>query len=204
MNTTTLSAALAACFLSLSTAACSATTNASAARHPAVGFAASAADLSGGCALEGMPRVIATHVVPKSGVTATYGEGHVWLRFATTHSPSVTLAIDPESLEVEDVGEPPPAVAAPRAGQPVAVDLEDHQRLVAWTEGNAEQGVSVKLATASNDGSTSNAMDLGYEGSAIGAPALAATPEGEGIVAFVESNGAGFHLVVTRVTCGSR
>lgn len=204
MNTTTLSAAFAACFLSLSTAACSATTNASAARHPAVGFAASTTDLSSGCALEGMPRVIATHVAPKAGVTATYAEGHVWLRFATTHDPGVTLAIDPESLEVEDAGEPPPAVAAKKAGQPVAVGLEDHQRLVAWTEGNAEQGVSVKLATASDDGSTSGAVDLGYEGSAIGAPALAATPDGKGVVAFIESNGAGFHLVVTRVGCDGR
>lgn len=204
MNTTTLSAALAACFLSLSTAACSATTNASAARHPAVGFAATATDLSGGCSLEGMPRIIATHVAPKAGVTATASGGHVWLRFATNRDPSVAVAIEPESLEVEDAGEPPVASPAPKAGQPVAVNLEDHHRLVAWTEGDPEQGLSVKLATATDDGSASNAVDLGYEGSAIGAPALAATPEGKGVVAFIESNGAGFHLVVTRVTCGGR
>ncbi|HEX8793595.1 MAG TPA: hypothetical protein VF765_21780 [Polyangiaceae bacterium] len=204
MNTTTLSAALAACFLSLSTAACSATTNASVARHPAVGFAASATDLSSGCSLEGMPRVIATHVAPKAGVIATSADGHVWLRFATTRDPSVAVAIAPESLEVEDVGAPPPANPAPKAGQPVAVDLEDHHRIVAWTEGNAEQGVSVKLASVTDDGSPTNAMDLGYEGSAIGAPALASTPDGKGVVAFIESNGSGFHLVVTRVTCGGR
>jgi len=204
MNTTTLSAALAACFLSLSTAACSTTTTASATRHPAVGFAASATDLSSGCSLEGMPRVIATHVAPKAGVTATQAGGHVWLRFATSRNPSVTLAIDPESLEVEDVGEPPLAAPSPKPGQPVAVDLEDHHRIVAWTEGSAEQGLSVKLAAVNDDGSPSNALDLGYEGSAIGAPALAATPEGKGVVAFMESTGAGFHLVVTRVTCGGR
>jgi hypothetical protein len=205
MNTTTLSAALAACFLSLSTAACSTTTTASAARHPAVGFAASAADLSSGCALEGMPRVIATHVAPKAGVTATSAGGHVWLRFATTREPNVTVAIAPESLEVEDVGEPAPlATPAPERGQLIAVDLEDHHRVVAWTEGSAERGVSVKLATETDDGSPSNAVDLGYEGSAIDAPALAATPEGKGVVAFIESNGAGFQLVVTRVTCRSR
>ena len=204
MNTTTLSATLAACFLSLSTAACSATTNAAATRHPAVGFAASTTDLSGGCSLEGMPRIIATHVAPKAGVTATASGGHVWLRFATTRDPGVVVAVDPESLEVVDVGEPPPASAAPKAGQPVALDLQDHRQLVAWTEGNAEQGVSVKLAMATEDGSPSNMVDLGYEGSAIGAPALASTPEGKGVVAFIESNGAGFHLVVTRVTCGGR
>ena len=62
----------------------------------------------------------------------------------------------------------------------------------------------MKLATATDDGSPSNAVDLGYEGSAIGAPALAATPEGKGVVAFIESNGTGFHLVVTRVSCGDR
>lgn len=206
MNTTTLSAALAACFLSLSTAACSATTNASATRHPAVGFAASTTDLSSssGCSLEGMPRVIATHVAPKAGVTATSADGHVWLRFATTREPVVAVAIEPESLEVEDVGAPPPAQPARTPGQSVAVDLEDHHRLVAWTEGNAEQGISVKLASVAVDGQPSNAVDLGYEGSAIGTPALAATPEGKGVVAFIESNGAGFHLVVTRVTCGGR
>jgi len=205
MNTTTLSAALAACFLSLSTAACSTTTADSVARHPAVGFAATTTDLSSGCALEGMPRVIATHVAPKAGVTATEANGHVWLRFATTRNPGVTLAIEPESLEVQEVGElPPPANPAPKSGQPVAVDLEDHHRIVAWTEGSAEQGLSVKLATVTDDGTPSNAVDLGYEGSAIGTPALAANPEGKGVVAFIESTGAGFHLVATRVTCGGR
>jgi hypothetical protein len=204
MNTTTLSVALAACFLSLSTAACSTTTPGTPSRHPAVGFAATATDLSSGCSLEGMPRVIATHVAPKAGVIATQADGHVWLRFATNRNPSVTLAIDPESLEVQDVGEPPMAAPAPKPGQAVSVDLEDHHRIVAWTEGSAEQGLSVKLAAVTDDGSPSNAVDLGYEGSAIGAPALAATPDGKGVVAFMESTGAGFHLVVTRVTCGGR
>jgi hypothetical protein len=205
MNTTTLSAALAACFLSLSTAACSTTTTASVGRHPAVGFAATATDLSGGCSLGGMPRVIATHVAPKAGVTATAAGGHVWLRFATTRNPNVTVALDPESLEVQDVNEAPPvAKPALERGQLLGVDLEDHRRIVAWTEGSAEQGISVKLATETNDGSPSNAVDLGYEGSAIGTPALAATPEGKGVVAFIESNGAGFHLVVTRVSCSGR
>ncbi|HTQ41728.1 MAG TPA: hypothetical protein VMI75_03155 [Polyangiaceae bacterium] len=205
MNTTTLSAALAACFLSLSTAACSTTTTASAPRHPAVGFAATTTDLSSGCSLEGMPRVIATHVAPKAGVTATSAGGHVWLRFATTRNPGATVAIDPESLEVEDAADPAP-LAAPtlQRGQLMGVDLEDHHRIVAWTEGSAEQGLSVKLATVTDDGSPSNAIDLGYEGSAIGTPALAATPEGKGVVAFIESTGAGFHLVATRVTCGGR
>jgi hypothetical protein len=205
MNTTTLTAALAACFLSLSTAACSTTTSASVSRHPAVGFAATTSDLSSGCALEGMPRVIATHVAPKAGVTATEAGGHVWLRFATTRNPGVTVAIDPESLEVVDAGDAAP-VAAPalQRGQLMGVDLEDHHRIVAWTEGSAERGLSVKVATETDDGTPSNAIDLGYEGSAIGTPALAATPEGKGVVAFIESTGAGFHLVATRVTCGGR
>ena len=205
MNTTTLSAALAACFLSLSTAACSTTTTASAARHPAVGFAASASDLASACTLEGMPRVIATHVVPKAGVSATSADGHIWLRFATTRDPRVTVAIDPESLEVQNAAEPPPAVTPlAQPGQLIAVDLQDHHRVVAWTEGSTEKGVSVRLATETDDGSPSNAVDLGYEGSAIGTPALAATPDGKGVVAFIESTGAGFHVVAMRVSCGGR
>lgn len=203
MNTTTLSAALAACFLSLSTAACSATTGTSAAvAHPAVEFAASTADVGAGCALEGEPHVIATHVVPKAGITATAVDGHVWLRFATTRNPRVTVALDPGSLEVVDAGEPPPAVAMARASQPISLDLEDRRQLVAWTDGSAEQGLRVKLAQVSGDVRSSGALDLGYEGSAIGAPVIASSSDGKGVVAFIESNGAGFHLVVTRVTCG--
>jgi hypothetical protein len=57
------------------------------------------------------------------------------------------------------------------------------------------------VATLGPDGTTEVAIDFGYEGSAVGQPAVAVTRAGNGVVAFIESNGAGFQLVVTHVTC---
>jgi hypothetical protein len=148
-----------------------------------------------------MPRVVATHVAPKDGVSAVAADGKIWLRFGTTHDPRVSLALDPASLEVIDAGEAPPLALTGAARGPVQVELEDHRHLVAWTEGSMDKGLSVKVATVSDDGIPGVPADLGYEGSAIGQPAIAVTPAGAGIVAFIESNGAGFQVVVTRATC---
>jgi hypothetical protein len=191
--------ALVAC-LSLSAVACSAST-ATAPRSPSVAFEAPASAVQDACSLEGMPRVVATHVAPKDGVSAVAADGKIWLRFGTTHDPRVSLALDPASLEVIDAGEAPPLALTGAARGPVQVELEDHRHLVAWTEGSMDKGLSVKVATVSDDGIPGVPADLGYEGSAIGQPAIAVTPAGAGIVAFIESNGAGFQVVVTRATC---
>jgi len=43
-------------------------------------------------------------------------------------------------------------------------------------------------------------MDLRHDGSAVGQPAVVMTRAGNRVVAFIESNGDGFQLVVTHVT----
>jgi hypothetical protein len=192
-----------AALLSLSAVACSASTP-TAARSPAVAFEAPAVAVNDGCALEGMPRVVATHVVPRGGVTAVAADGKLWLRFATTRDPRVSLALDPSTLDVVDGAEPPAQTAPTATRGPVQVELEDHRHLVAWTEGSFERGLSVKVATVSDDGIPGAPADLGYQGSAIGQPALAVASGGAGLVAFIESNDAGFQVVVTRATCAAR
>jgi len=204
MNTNALPAVLAAFCLALSTAACASTTTSASGRQPALAFGATTGDVPGACAIEGMPRVVATHVVPKAGVRATASGGHVWLRFETKGAPRAVLALDPDSLDGVAAGDPPVEVAAPADETAVGVALEDGRWLRAWTEGSLESGLDVKLAAVAPDGATSAPLDLGYEGSAVGRPALAATPDGRGVVAFIESNGAGFHLVATRVVCPAR
>jgi hypothetical protein len=200
MNATAISG-YAAC-LSMSVA-CSASTG-NGLRSPSVAFGASASDIPGECSLEGMPRVVATHVVPNGSVKAMAADGMIWLSFATTHHPFFELAVDPESLDVVDAGEMPAKTAPGSASLPVQVALEEHRHIVAWTEGSTDKGLSVKFAAVADDGSSAAAMDLGYEGSATGRPVIAVTPEGRGILAFVESNGVRSQLVVTRANCAMR
>jgi hypothetical protein len=42
---------------------------------------------------------------------------------------------------------------------------------------------------------------VGYEGALIGRPAVAVNEEGQGVLAFVESNDGGFQVVATRLVC---
>lgn len=204
MNRTALVALLASC-LSFGAFGCSSTTSVTPARaaSPAVAFAASATDISQSCTPDGMPRVLATHIVPTKGVQAVAEGATVGLRFATTGDPRVAVALDPESLQI--LGrETAPAETAPGASRgPVQVELPDHRSLVAWTEGTVETGLRVRAATLTADGASEAPFDLGYEGSAVGQPAVAVTRAGNGVIAFIESNGAGFHLVVTHLTCGA-
>jgi hypothetical protein len=201
MNTIALSALLAGCF-SLGSIGCSASAPV-APRSPTVAFAASASDVVQGCAPVGMPRVVAMHVVPKAGVTATAGEWRLGLRFATAGNPRATMTLDAETLDVVE-GEPLPApTASSSARGPVDVELPDHRHLVAWTEGSAEAGLRVQATTVGADGASGAPVDLGFQGSAVGQPAIAVTPAGNGVIAFIESNGLGFQLVVTRVACAA-
>ncbi len=171
---------------------------------PTVAFGAPAIDMPSGCAPEGVPRVIAKHVAPQSGVTATAdGPAHVWLRFATTKAPRVLERLDVDSLETsEDSEAAPPEIGAGRG--PVVLSLPDDRRLIAWTDGSLEQGMRVRAVTVDIDGvSVGQSIDLGYEGSAIGRPAVAIGSSGHGVLAFIESNGSGFQVVATRVTCAA-
>jgi hypothetical protein len=205
-----LPAALAAASVLATCAGCSNTTPRTAVA-PMVAFASSAPDGSQACSVEGVPEVVAAHVMPMAGVTAGADGSRVWLRFATKNDPRAALALDPSSLEVQDdegatrgsVGATPTGTASKQIPRgPVAVNLEGGRQLVAWTGGSVETDLRVRAVTIAEDGATIGVpIDLGYEGSAIGRPALAVTSSGRGVLAFEESNGAGFHLVVTRVVC---
>jgi len=201
MTRTALTALLAGC-LSFGAFGCSSTASVARApaASPAVAFAASASDVSSSCTPDGTPRVLATHVVPTRGVQAVAEGATLGLRFATTGEPRVAVALDPETLHILG-GVAPPAETAASARGPVAVELPDHRRLVAWTEGTVETGLRVHATTLSADGSSEAPFELGYQGSAVGQPAVAVTKAGNGVIAFIESNGAGFHLVVTHLTC---
>jgi len=178
---------------------------------PTVAFAATESDVAPACTLVGTPQVVAAHVMPMAGVNAEADGSRVWVRFATKSDPRAALELDPASLEVEDedgtapreVPAAPTGAATKRmAGGPVAVTVEGGRQLVAWTEGSADAGGRVRAVTLVSGGGTVGApIDLGFEGSAIGRPAVAVTASGRGVLAFEESYGGGFHLVVTRVVC---
>lgn len=200
MNRIALAAVLASCF-SFGALGCSSTAS-RAPRSPALAFAASASDIAESCTPDGT-QVIATHVVPKAGIRAVAEGGRIGLRFATTGNPRVALALDPGTLQILD-GELPPAETAPSASRgAVQVELTGHRRLVAWTEGSVETGWRTRVTTVAADGSSETPVDFGYQGSAVGQPAVAVTRAGNGVVAFIESNGAGFQLVLTHVTCAT-
>jgi hypothetical protein len=174
---------------------------------PTFAFAASEADISAPCAIVGVPQVLAAHVQPMAGVTAEADGDRVWLRFATKYDPRAALAIDPGSLLVEDEegagpAAPPPAAKKRIATGPVGVAIEGGRQLVAWTDGSPYFGMHVRAVTLADGGGAVGApIDLGFEGSAIGRPAVAVTASGRGVLAFEESYGGGFHLVAAKVRC---
>ena len=168
---------------------------------PTVAFGAPTSAMPSGCSPEGTPRVIATHVAPKAGVTATADASHVWLRFATTKAPRVVERLDVDSLETSADADAVPPETGANSG-PLVLSLPDHRRFVAWTDGTLEGGMHVRGVTVDSDGvAVGQSVDLGFEGSAIGRPAVAVSPSGHGVLAFIESNGAGFQVVATRVSC---
>ncbi|HEY1693926.1 MAG TPA: hypothetical protein VGG39_17285 [Polyangiaceae bacterium] len=174
---------------------------------PTVAFAASEADVTSPCAIVGVPQVIAAHVQPMAGVTAEVDGERVWLRFATKYNPRAAVALDPGSLLVEDEEDaapaaPPPVAKKKIASGPVGVAIEGGRQLVAWTDGSTYFGMRVRAVTLAEGGDAVGApIDLGFEGSAIGRPAVAVTTSGRGVLAFEESYGGGFHLVAAKVQC---
>lgn len=182
------------------TAGCSPTTTVSPV-SPAVAFSASRSDVDQACSIAGMPRVIATRVMPMRGITAAVSDGNVWLRFATVHDPRVLLAIDPETLDVVTDATLPGEVAPTATRGAVEIQLQDHGLVFAWTEGSLNDGRHVKAVSVSDEETARGADGLGFEGSAVGRPAVAFEANGKGVLAFIESNETGFQVVVTRASC---
>ena len=168
---------------------------------PAVAFGATASDVDWGCSLEGTPVVLANHVKPMAGITAMVQDGVVWLRFATTHDPRVAVALDADTLQVVDAGEPPMESAEGSVKGPVEVDLPDNRRLVAWTDGSSEERHIRAISVAEQGAALGAGIDLGFHGSAIGRPAITFGAHGRGVLAFIESNEVGFEVVVVPAVC---
>jgi hypothetical protein len=165
-------------------------------------FGASPSDLAnGGCVLQGEPRVVAGHVLPEAGVSSVATEGGgIQLLFATARRPHAALTVDPGSLQITEVGDAPAAAQQSHTGQGEA----GPRGVVAWTEGRPERGLNVKVATVEGAVATVATPDLGYEGTAVSAPTVASTRDGEGVFAFIESNGVTSQLVVVRAACAAR
>lgn len=200
--------ALAGALVSL-TLGCSASTS-TAPRSPVLAFAASASDIAAvntgatgmRCALQGEPRIVAARVSPKAGVKATSEGYRVWLHYATKAKADTNVAIAPESLQTVADNVPPPPEMLDRPAHSVEVATEDGRHLVAWTQGEAFAPKNDQ--TASTGLGSSDPVDLGYEGRAVGDPAVAVTSDGSGVVAFIESKGSGYQLVAVRVSCSPR
>jgi hypothetical protein len=170
---------------------------------PTVAFGASDADVSSSCTPDGMPRVVATHIVPMNRISAVAEGDRVGLRFSTTRAPLVAMALDARTLDTLDGAVPTGELAPGDPGEPVRVELSNHRQLVVWMSGSIETGLSVQAITVAGDGSPSAPIHLGYEGTAVGDPTVAITDAGDGLIAFIESNGAGFQLVVTHMRCST-
>jgi hypothetical protein len=171
-------------------------------RAPPSALAVDACNRSAGATAE-ETHVVATHVVARAGVRVVADGDRIDLRFATAGNPGAALTLDPVTLQVLG-GETPP-VDTPSGGASARqhVELPDHRRLVAWTEGSLETGYRVYATVLSLDGSAAAPTDLGDQGSAVGQPVVAVTPAGDAVVAFIESNDDGFQLVVKHVTCAA-
>ena len=171
---------------------------------PTVAFGASDADVSfPSCTPDGMPRVVATHVVPMNRISAVADGDRIGLRFSTTQTPLDAVTLDARTLDVVEERAPPDYLAPSEPGEPVRVELSDRRHLVVWMSGTIETGLSVQAVTVGAGGSPSTPVQLGYEGSAIGDPTVAVTDDGDGVIAFIESSGAGFQLVATHMKCST-
>jgi hypothetical protein len=147
--------------------------------------------------LEGEPRIVAGHVRPEVNVTSLATAEGVQLFYATANKPHAALTLDPQSLRITDVSEGAP----PLVPEPSDTAGDEQRRIVAWTEGRPERGVSLKIATVANAGIAVSTDDLGFRNPAVGMATIASTPDGAGVFAFIESDGVASELVAVRATC---
>jgi hypothetical protein len=201
MNRIAITALLVSCFSS-GALGCSATAS-MAPRSPAAAFDSGASNLDSIPTPDGTTQVIATHVVPKAGVSLVADGDRIGLRYATEANPRVTVALDPASLQIVGGETSPAGAPSSLPPGPASAELADHGHLVAWTEGSLETGFRVRATTVAPDGSSDTPVRVASEGSAVGQPVVAVTGTGTGVVAFIESNGDGFQLVVKRVDCAT-
>jgi hypothetical protein len=149
-----------------------------------------------GCSPMGMPQVLATHVTPTAAITATSDSSKVLVGFGTTHGTRVIASVNAQSLEAERVSDDD--LGTRDASRGVSFGAPQGKKLVAWTAG---RDFAWHVRTDADEVASLDPNDLGYQGAAIGRPAVAVMPDGKGVLAFIESNGLGFQLVATRLVC---
>jgi hypothetical protein len=107
-----------------------------------------------------------------------------------------------ETLDQPWTFAPPGALKDESAMSPTIASLPGKRFLVAWTEGPSANH-RVRAATLSARGEILGAsLDISEPGLNCGAPRLAVTPSGRGVVAFLESSGNTFAVAATAVSCG--
>jgi hypothetical protein len=96
---------------------------------------------------------------------------------------------------------------APRQDADVArrtvVRIDTARSLVVWTSGSIYVGMDVRMQTIGKNGEPLGAaILLPHDGSAFGQPALAVSPSGRAVVAFLDSSDHGFQVVAASLDCG--
>jgi hypothetical protein len=97
---------------------------------------------------------------------------------------------------------PPGGGKGPPIMSPAIAAAPGGRFLLVWTEGPAS-GHAVRALTLGADGTPLGPpLDLSAEGMNAGQAQVAITPDGAGVVAFLESSGSGFEVAATGITCG--
>jgi hypothetical protein len=113
------------------------------------------------------------------------------------------VRMNDETLDQPWTFAPPGALKDESAMSPTIASLPGKRFLVAWTEGPSANH-RVRAATLSARGEIlGTSLDISDPGLNCGAPRLAVTPSGRGLVAFLESSGNNtFAVAATAVSCG--
>jgi len=86
---------------------------------------------------------------------------------------------------------------------PAWVRIDADRSLVAWSQGSTESGLDVYVVTVGSRGERLAAPVLvAHEGAALGEPAIALLPSGQGVVAFLDSYDRGFRVLAATLDCG--
>lgn len=98
--------------------------------------------------------------------------------------------------------QPPPSVGSGGEGRPKLVSLGHERFLLLWVEGGSEKHQLRAEALAGWGNAVGPAIDVSSpEMDVVGRPGAAVGPDGEGVVAFLNSGAHGFDLMATPIAC---
>ncbi|HXX67092.1 MAG TPA: hypothetical protein VEK07_07920 [Polyangiaceae bacterium] len=131
---------------------------------------------------------------------------HVVLGVTTFDSPGMFRRASLRAMGriVPHVFEPPPGGPPGGASSPGLAALGDDRFLLLWLQGDSQASVLRAQPIAGWGNAVGSPLDLSpSEVSVIGRPSAAVTPSGEGLVAFLASNGHGFDVLATPIACAT-